>query len=568
MATVTFNRGGNTKLNNTANTDGMVYFNSDDKCIYVDNGTTREVYGGKTPFATNTTDASASNVYSASTTNNLFCLKSNVADTSSAIISNKNNNSVPVGCKGFVSTIGEDDDYNYENRTTVKGYIGNLKNRLKVDDNEFVFGYHNNQWGFYTSETRGADTFHPFNSTQATMSSVWKGGSRSCGYGFLNNIEYNSVNIIYKATTSAAETALKTDLVAGTLASYIAYEYNTIDALESEYTIHVFYDQYGKASAGNHKHSIYTQESKAWHELSDTTNESPLAFVSGAVNGQPFIMTHKEQWTYGSEPEDYVVSDLYFVVGTSNQIQIYQWNPSSTNLWSGSWSNSPISTYTLPDGRTYTEIGGYHSIIVYNNELHIFGGVYNNGTIDTNHYVWNPNNGWKTDVTVPNDLLLGTTNYAGMSGCVVHNKKIYCFGTSGLIYTFDGSTWTNILTTSYDYKGASFVEYNGQIHILGGDNSNSKVHAFLNEEDTDPYISTSMYAALSIPFKNGCICTLPANGMNQDSQLNAPYFFNIDSSAKAIHYMGTTNANPSNGNYRKKHYSLIDTYNVDIRNKE
>jgi hypothetical protein len=56
--------------------------------------------------------------------------------------------------------------------------------------------------------------------------------------------------------------------------------------------------------------------------------------------------------------------------------------------------------------------------------------------------------------------------------------------------------------------------------------------------------------------------------MNQDSQLNAPYFFNIDSSAKAIHYMGTTNANPSNGNYRKKHYSLIDTYNVDIRNKE
>ena len=103
MATVIIDRGNTEKMQNTPNIDGLIYFNSDDNCIYLDNGSTRTIYGGKIPTITsvsNNDGASNSNIYTALAAKNGFCIKANVADSSDNI-NNTTENGRPVGCMGF-----------------------------------------------------------------------------------------------------------------------------------------------------------------------------------------------------------------------------------------------------------------------------------------------------------------------------------------------------------------------------------------------------------------------------------------------------------------------------------
>ena len=75
MSTILFKRGTTTEMNNTPITDGMLYFCTSDYKIYMDNGSTRLQYGGDTSIISNPSQASATNVFSASASVNLFLQK-------------------------------------------------------------------------------------------------------------------------------------------------------------------------------------------------------------------------------------------------------------------------------------------------------------------------------------------------------------------------------------------------------------------------------------------------------------------------------------------------------------
>ena len=69
MSTVLFKRGNTTEMDNTPITDGMLYFNTTDSKIYMDNGNTRLQYGGDTSLISNPAQASNSNAFSATFSN-------------------------------------------------------------------------------------------------------------------------------------------------------------------------------------------------------------------------------------------------------------------------------------------------------------------------------------------------------------------------------------------------------------------------------------------------------------------------------------------------------------------
>ena len=544
MATVTFQRGNTEKLQNIEPTNGLVYFNTDDLCIYLDNGTTREIYGGKLQTISDPSTATSSNVYSATASNNLFCQKNNVAD-SGANINNNTQVQRPIGCTGFKDIVGVDADYNYENRTTVKGYIGNLQNRLKVGNDKFVFGNLNGQWGFYTDESRGADTFHPFSSTMFTLTGKWYSNGGEGHYLHQNGeIKSKNVELILQNTTSASTTALPIDLVDGNVASRIIY-HNDGNTLSSEYIIHIFDDK----ENGSHNHYVFPQLTNAWKSVS--TAKSPLGIDSEALMGVPFVLQ-----------EDAIFNDyhykndiLYFYVVTSHNIKIYRYTDSNSNLWSGTWAELTDQRFELNDSH-YTSVGGKQSCVVYNNKLHLLGG--DNGEFDKNHYIWSPINGWEV---ISNSL---NYDFEDAYGTVVHNNQIWCFAPS-TIYIYDKfNSWT---TKSYDKNliGASFIEYNGEIHILGGTSSNKRHIKWIDSENNFT-TENEIYTNLAYPFVNGCACLTPSQKYITSQSVLIGAICDIRTSAPMIHYMGTSVANPSSGNYRKKHYTLIDTYNARIYN--
>lgn len=126
MATVLFQRGDTDKLNSLPRTDGLIYFNTDDKRIYVDNGTSRDIYGGFPPIIDNLSDATDSNVLSASASANLFPQKTSIVDSNPLSITSSH---TPLGCVGFKSVIGTTNISGIGNGT-VTGAIDNINTRF------------------------------------------------------------------------------------------------------------------------------------------------------------------------------------------------------------------------------------------------------------------------------------------------------------------------------------------------------------------------------------------------------------------------------------------------------
>ena len=108
MASVAFKRTNN--INSVPITDGQLIFDTSDQKIYLDNGNTREVYGGGsgTDLISNVSDATDNNAFNANATVNLFTRKSSIVDTK-AEIQSVTQAGVPLGCKGFNEVIGTGD---------------------------------------------------------------------------------------------------------------------------------------------------------------------------------------------------------------------------------------------------------------------------------------------------------------------------------------------------------------------------------------------------------------------------------------------------------------------------
>ena len=108
MASVTFKRTNN--IDSVPIVDGQLIFGTSDKKIYLDNGNTREVYGGGsgTDLISDVSDATDNNAFNANATVNLFTRKSSIVDTK-AEIQSVTQAGVPLGCKGFNEVIGTGD---------------------------------------------------------------------------------------------------------------------------------------------------------------------------------------------------------------------------------------------------------------------------------------------------------------------------------------------------------------------------------------------------------------------------------------------------------------------------
>ena len=125
MSTVLFKRGTTTEMNNTPITDGMLYFCTSDYKIYMDNGSTRLQYGGDTSVISNPAQASATNVFSASASVNLFLQKTTVVDTKASALA-VTQNYIPLGCLAFKEALGTT-NYSGVGNGTISGGLVALK---------------------------------------------------------------------------------------------------------------------------------------------------------------------------------------------------------------------------------------------------------------------------------------------------------------------------------------------------------------------------------------------------------------------------------------------------------
>ncbi len=157
MASVTFKRTNN--IDSVPIVDGQLVFDTSDQKIYLDNGNTREVYGGGsgTDLISNVSDATDNNAFNANATVNLFTRKSSIVDTK-AEIQSVTQAGVPLGCKGFNEVIGTG-DISALGDGSVTGAI--LANKSAIDTvnqnlttryyNGKIQYYENGQWNDWVS---------------------------------------------------------------------------------------------------------------------------------------------------------------------------------------------------------------------------------------------------------------------------------------------------------------------------------------------------------------------------------------------------------------------------------
>ena len=186
MATVSFKRGTTTQMNNTPVTDGMLFYNTENHKIFMDNGSERLQYGGDTDLISDPSEATVTNVFSATSSVDLFPLKTTVLDSKTNALAVTQEH-IPLGCLAFKSAVGTTDISTigdgtisgavlsaYNNGTTALNYLNNTGiPALARHDNQLTaptgaqmyMDYQGGKYGVNTSAARGADTFIPFNDT-------------------------------------------------------------------------------------------------------------------------------------------------------------------------------------------------------------------------------------------------------------------------------------------------------------------------------------------------------------------------------------------------------------------
>lgn len=99
-----------------------------------------------------------------------------------------------------------------------------------------------------------------------------------------------------------------------------------------------------------------------------------------------------------------------------------------------------------------------HSIIVYENKLHVLGG--RDSTVGYNHYVWDGSTWTEMDKLPVN---------AYEVGLVVYNDELHLLGGHGSPtghYKWDGTEWTSVSTLPFSYTNGRPAVYNDEIHII------------------------------------------------------------------------------------------------------
>ena len=124
MATVSFKRGTTTQMNNTPVTDGMLFYNTENHKIFMDNGSERLQYGGDTDLISDPSEATVTNVFSATSSMDLFPLKTSVLDSKTNALAVTQEH-IPLGCLAFKEMLGTN-DYSSVGDGTVSGGLVSL----------------------------------------------------------------------------------------------------------------------------------------------------------------------------------------------------------------------------------------------------------------------------------------------------------------------------------------------------------------------------------------------------------------------------------------------------------
>lgn len=535
MATVVMKRGDNSVMNATDNIDGLLFFNTDDKCMYLFNGTTKDVYGGKTQLLTSLGGEENGNAYSA------LAVKNNYVKLSTY-------NSAISGINSNISGINTQ--------------LSDVQGQLQVNSNTFYFDYQDGKWGFNTSSNRGADTFHPFNSTNLTIDDV--------------KISATIAALGIKESTTTSDTNISINFMRGSAErTYFSSYYGL--AYQGD-IVHIFDDYNGLTGSSNGSHEHYVFDT-SWHKATDSP--SPLKTLeSTAYIGFPFVINRLVDDTYAGNNIKLRVDDLYFYVcnktGSTSYIKIYKYNipDNPTYTYSGTWEVVNRATHNLSTSSSVSNyiVGSKGGRVVFNNQLYLFGCHHQSGSAVVNDnliYIWNPSTQLWTTKSLPTNIRDRT-----IYGAVAHNKKIYLMLDNNKIAIYDGDATCTIVTPTIDsnltYDSmTSFVEYNSQIHWLGG-SAHPKIHVILEEyKDVD---NNDVYYAykttdLKYNFKEGCaLTTYPAQAL---SMLRVADESNIAAQqTKVIRCLGTSQANTDASSYRKYNRILQDTYVGNICNAD
>ena len=129
MATVSFKRGTTTQMNNTPITDGMLFYNTENHKIFMDNGSERLQYGGDTDLISDPSEATVTNVFSATSSMNLFPLKTTVLDSKTNALAVTQEH-IPLGCLAFKEMLGTNDYSNVGDGTVSGGLVSLMGERI------------------------------------------------------------------------------------------------------------------------------------------------------------------------------------------------------------------------------------------------------------------------------------------------------------------------------------------------------------------------------------------------------------------------------------------------------
>ena len=140
-------------------------------------------------------------------------------------------------------------------------------------------------------------------------------------------------------------------------------------------------------------------------------------------------------------------NEIHILGGLNGSTNHYKWNGSS---WSKASNKLPFSFY-------------YGCAVIYNNEIHILG----SGSASRSHHKWNGSS-WVSVSTLPYDF--------SSSSAVVCNNKIHILGSgynnyNKAHYSFDGSSWKQELSLPYPFIYGTAAAFNNEIYILGGNES-------------------------------------------------------------------------------------------------
>ena len=149
----------------------------------------------------------------------------------------------------------------------------------------------------------------------------------------------------------------------------------------------------------------------------------------------------------------------------NNEIHIFGGSSSSSNYrkhykYDGTtWSS--VSTLPYPDG-------GNVKFVVFNDEIHMLGGG-NSSSYYKNHYKFD-GSAWSSVGTLP----IAITNAA----IAVYNGAIHVMYDT-YHYKYDGTTWSSVGTLPYSIKGACAVVFNDELHVLGNNNSSYATYHYI-----------------------------------------------------------------------------------------